>query len=56
MHMMGLAKIPMVILFGPTDPKKFAPSNDNIKIIDSNINYNTDDLSKITVEEILNNI
>tara|TARA_Y100000389_G_C17458552_1_gene519893 strand:+ start:150 stop:1118 length:969 start_codon:yes stop_codon:yes gene_type:complete len=56
MHMMSLAKIPMVILFGPTNPKKFAPNNNNIKIIDSNVNYNTDDLSKITVEEVLNNI
>ena len=54
MHMMSLAKIPMVILFGPTNPKKFAPNNNNIKIIDSNVNYNTDDLSKITVEEVLN--
>ena len=26
MHMMGLAKIPLIILFGPTDLKKFAPN------------------------------
>ena len=25
MHMINLAKIPMIILFGPTDSKKFAP-------------------------------
>ena len=25
MHMMGLANIPMIVLFGPTDSDKFAP-------------------------------
>ena len=29
---MGLANIPMIVLFGPTNSKKFAPSKKNIKI------------------------
>ena len=38
MHMMSLADIPMVVLFGPTNSEKFAPKNDYIKIIDSKKN------------------
>ena len=29
MHMMSLAKVPMIILFGPTNSEKFAPKHDN---------------------------
>ena len=35
MHMMALANIPMIVLFGPTDPSKFAPKNKYTKILDS---------------------
>ena len=35
MHMMGLANIPMIVIFGPTNPKKFAPKNNYTKILDS---------------------
>ena len=52
MHMMGLANIPMVVLFGPTDSDKFAPKIDNIKILDSKKIYNSDDINSITVEEV----
>ena len=34
-HMMGLANIPMIVLFGPTSSEKFAPKNNYIKILDS---------------------
>ncbi len=54
MHMMSLANIPMITLFGPTNPDKFAPKNKNIKILDSKKIYNSDDISKITEEDILN--
>ena len=27
MHMIGLANIPMIVLFGPTNSEKFAPKN-----------------------------
>ena len=53
MHMMSLAKVPMIILFGPTNSEKFAPKNDNLVIIDSNKLYNTNDISKIKIEDVL---
>ena len=56
MHMISLAEIPMVILFGPTNSEKFAPTKDNIVILDSNIIYKSNDISKIGVEEVLRNI
>ena len=53
MHMMSLAKIPMIVLFGPTNSNKFAPNHDDIVILDSNKLYKTKDISKITVEDVL---
>ena len=50
--MMGLANIPMIVLFGPTDAKKFAPKIDSIKIIDSKEIYKTDDINSITVYDV----
>ena len=54
MHMIALAKIPMVTIFGPTDSKKFSPKAKNIKILDSKNLYKTNDISKITVEDVFN--
>tara|TARA_B100000575_G_C23121882_1_gene649342 strand:+ start:246 stop:1199 length:954 start_codon:yes stop_codon:yes gene_type:complete len=54
MHMMGLANIPMIVLFGPTNSKKFAPKNNNIKILDSKILHNTKDIESISVDEVYN--
>ena len=53
MHMMGLANIPMITLFGPTNSNKFAPKIKNIKILDSKKIYNSEDISKITEKEVL---
>ena len=53
MHMMSLAKVPMIILFGPTNSEKFAPKNDKLVILDSNKLYNTNDISKIKIEDVL---
>jgi len=53
MHMMSLSKIPLIVLFGPTNSKKFAPKQNNIIILDSKKLYNTEDISKITVEDVL---
>ena len=53
MHMMGLAKIPLIVLFGPTNYKKFAPKNKNVIIIDSKEIYKSDDISKIGVEDVM---
>ena len=52
MHMLALAQIPMVTLFGPTNSKKFSPKIKNIKILDSKEIYNTDDITKITIEDV----
>ena len=53
MHMMGLAKVPMIVLFGPTNSDKFAPNHDGTIILDSNKLYKTNDISKIKVEDLL---
>ena len=53
MHMVGLANIPMVVLFGPTNSKKFAPKISKIDILDSKLIYNSDDISKITEKDVL---
>ena len=54
MHMMNLADIPMILLFGPTNSEKFAPKGDYIKIIDSKKIYGTSDIEAITVDEVYN--
>jgi len=54
MHMMSLADVPMVVLFGPTNSEKFAPKNNYTKIVDSKKIYNTSDIESITVDEIYN--
>ena len=54
MHMMALANIPMIVLFGPTNSKKFAPKIKNIQILDSKILRNSDDINTIQVEDLLN--
>ena len=54
MHMMGLANIPMVVLFGPTNSEKFSPKNNYTKILDSKKMYNTKDIDSITVDDVFN--
>ena len=39
MHMIALASIPMIVLFGPTNSKKFAPNQKDVKILDSKKMY-----------------
>ena len=53
MHMMSLADVPMIVLFGPTKPEKFAPNKKNVIILDSKKIYNSDDISKIKIEDVL---
>ena len=52
MHMMGLADIPMIVLFGPTSSEKFAPKNNYTKILDSKKLYGTKDIESISVDEV----
>ena len=53
MHMIGLADIPMIVLFGPTNSKKFSPKIKNINILDSKILYNSEEISKIKEQDVL---
>ena len=53
MHMMGLANIPMIVLFGPTNSEKFAPKIENIDILDSKILNKSDDIETIREKDVL---
>ena len=53
MHMLSLAKVPMISLFGPTDSEKFAPNYEKSIILDSKKLYKTKNISAITVEDVL---
>ena len=53
MHMMSLANIPMIVLFGPTNSEKFAPKNKFVQIIDSKKIHKTKDINSIAVDEVL---
>ena len=53
MHMMALANIPMIVLFGPTNSDKFAPKNNFTQVIDSKKIHNTKDINSIDVDEVL---
>ena len=52
MHMISLADIPMIVLFGPTNSEKFAPKNNYTKILDSKKIHGTADINSITVDEV----
>ena len=54
MHMIGLADIPMIVLFGPTSSEKFAPKNNYTKILDSKKIHDTTDIESISVDEVYN--
>ena len=53
MHMLSLGKIPMVVLFGPTNSEKFAPEYKDIILLDSKKMKNTSDINSINVEDVL---
>ena len=50
--MIGLADIPMIVLFRPTNSKKFVPKNDNIKILDSKNIYKSNNIDSISVDDV----
>jgi ADP-heptose:LPS heptosyltransferase len=52
MHMIGLAEVPMIVLFGPTNSEKFAPKNNYIKILDSKKIHKTSNIDTISVDEV----
>ena len=53
MHMLSLAKVPIISLFGPTDSEKFAPHHKNSLVLDSKKIYSTNNVSSINVEDVL---
>ena len=53
MHMLSLSKVPIISLFGPTNPLKFAPKHKNSKVLDSKKIYNSKNVSDISVEDVL---
>ena len=53
MHMMALANVPMIVLFGPTNSDKFAPNNNFTTILDSKKIHKTKDINSIEVDEVL---
>ena len=50
--MIGLANIPMIVLFGPTDSEKFSPKRKKLQILDSKKIYNSKNINKITVYDV----
>ncbi len=53
MHMLSLAKVPLISLFGPTSGEKFAPEYEGSIVLDSKKIYKTKNLSSITVQDVL---
>ena len=53
MHMIGLANVPMLVMFGPTDSQKFSPKYKSSIVLDSKKLHNTKNISAITVEDVL---
>ena len=54
MHMISLADIPMIVLFGPTNSEKFAPKNNYTKILDSKKIYKTNNIEAISIDDVYN--
>ena len=54
--MISLANIPMIVLFGPTNAKKFAPKNNYTTILDSKKMYNTKEIDAISVEDVFSKV
>ena len=52
MHMIGLANVPMIVLFGPTDSEKFAPKINSIRILDSKQMYKSKNIDTITMYDV----
>ena len=50
--MMSLSSTPMIVLFGPTSSKKFAPKNKYTKILDSKKMYQTKNIDSIKVDDV----
>jgi ADP-heptose:LPS heptosyltransferase len=56
MHLLSLANIPMITIFGPTSSDKFAPEINNIKILSSQKLFNSKNINLITSKIIIEQI
>lgn len=56
MHLLSLANVPMISIFGPTSSDKFSPKIDNIKILSSQKLFNSKDINLITPKIIIEQI
>jgi ADP-heptose:LPS heptosyltransferase len=56
MHLLSLANIPMIIIFGPTSSDKFAPKANNIKILSSQKLFNSKNVNLISPKIIIEQI
>jgi ADP-heptose:LPS heptosyltransferase len=56
MHLLSLANVPMVAIFGPTSADKFAPKVDIIKILSSQKLFNSKNINLITPKFIIDQI
>jgi len=54
MHMINMANVPMIVLFGPTNSEKFAPNRKNVTILDSKKMYKNNNIQKINTFDVLN--
>jgi ADP-heptose:LPS heptosyltransferase len=56
MHLLSLANVPMITIFGPTCADKFAPKVDKIKILSSQKLFNSKNIDLITPKIIIEQI
>ena len=56
MHLLSLANIPMITIFGPTSSDKFAPKVNNIKILSSQKLFNSKNVNLISPKIIIEQI
>jgi ADP-heptose:LPS heptosyltransferase len=56
MHLLSLANIPMITIFGPTSSDKFAPKGNNIIILSSQKLFNSKNVNLITPKIIIEQI
>jgi ADP-heptose:LPS heptosyltransferase len=56
MHLLSLANVPMIAIFGPTNADKFAPKVDKIKILSSQKLFNSKNINLITPRIIIEQI
>jgi ADP-heptose:LPS heptosyltransferase len=56
MHLLSLANVPMIAIFGPTCADKFSPKVDKIKIISSQKLFNSKNIDLITPRIIIEQI